>query len=274
MSTDAVDQTIDELRAALAALESQQPGEPELSPDEELEPDGEDEQEPEDEPEPEDSAVGRCEDATLVGGTLYQCALQDGHEGEHSFQVASENEPPAEDSEKRMRQANERLNRENERHWNRIQEIMGPDAAQLVPCELCFELTPGFRWDAAPNEAKAAAVRIAIGLPDVSNYAPSATERMCDDCRGLGKARTGSMVPGQETARCDACGGTGFVATRPRLNAAEDALAAPDAESNVVPFPDDGVERDMFGTPATDPDYGKMPNMRARPVDYWATNRV
>jgi hypothetical protein len=41
----------------------------------------------------------------------------------------------------------------------------------------------------------------------------------------------------------------------------------------VVAFPDDGVERDMFGTPATDPDYGKMPNMRDRPVDYWATNR-
>jgi hypothetical protein len=217
---------------------------------------------------------GRCEAETTVGGTLYRCGLDVLHEGDHAFTPVEDEAAPAEDSEKRMRQANDRLNRENERHWNRIQEIMGPDASALVPCELCFTLTPGFRWDSAPNEETAARVRVAIGLPDVSNFAPSATERACDDCRGLGKVRTGSTVPNRETITCDACAGKGYVNTRPRLNAAEGAPPEPDDPSNVVPFPDDGVERDMFGTPATDPDYGKMPNMRARPVDYWQTNRV
>lgn len=217
---------------------------------------------------------GRCEASTVMGGTLYQCGLQDGHQGEHSFTPSVEDEAPAEDSEKRMRQAGERLDREAERHWNRIKEIMGPDADSLVPCELCFVKTPGFRWDAAPNEETTNAVRIAIGLPDVSNYAPSSTERTCDDCRGLGKVRTGSTVPGQETASCDACKGKGYVATRERLNPANVLPAALDGEPGPTVFADDGVERDMFGTPATDPDYGKMPNMRARPVDYWQTNRV
>lgn len=218
--------------------------------------------------------TGRCEASTVMGGTLYQCALQDGHEGEHSFSPSVDDEQPAEDSEKRMRQAGEKLDREAERHWNRIKEIMGPDADSLVPCELCFVKTPGFRWDAAPNEETSAAVRIAIGLPDVSNFAPSSTERTCDDCRGLGKVRTGSMVPGKETGKCDACDGKGWVQTRPRLNPEPEGAPAAGDDDNAGSFPDDGVERDMFGTPATDPDFGKMPNMRARPVDYWQTNLV
>lgn len=234
--------------------------------------DGEEEAEAEEddlETEPE----GRCEAATTVSGTVFQCALQEGHAGEHAFSPSSDAAPPPEDSEKRMRVAGEKLDREAERHWNRIVEIMGPDSEGLVPCELCFVKTPGFRWDAAPNEETAARVRVAIGLPDVSNYAPSATERTCDDCRGLGKVRTGSSVPGQETGKCDACDGKGYVATRPRLNSTPDGPTPGLSDDNVVAFPDDGVERDMFGTPATDPDFGKMPNMRARPVDYWATNR-
>jgi hypothetical protein len=223
--------------------------------------------------EPVTDEVGRCEASTITAGTLFQCGLQEGHTGEHSFSPSVDHEPPADDSEKRMRQANERLNRENERHWNRIQEIMGADAAGLVPCELCFVLTPGFRWDAAPNEETTNRVRIAIGMPDLSNLAPSATETQCNDCRGLGEVRTGSTVPGKEKIKCDACAGKGYVGTRPRLNLADDPQDGGPSGDNVVAFPDDGVERDMFGTPATDPDYGKMPNMRDRPVDYWATNR-
>lgn len=213
----------------------------------------------------------RCEAETTVGGSTFQCALPAQHEGDHAFQATTDAPPPPEDSAKKMREAGEKLDRESERHWNRIKEIMGDDADGLTPCELCFVKTPGFRWDAAPNEETTNRVRIAIGLPDVSNYAPSATERQCDDCRGLGKVRTGSTVTGEETASCDACKGKGYVSTRERLNT---PVATPEqpVEANGTPaFPDDGIERDMFGTPSTDPDYGKMPNMRARPVDYWQT---
>lgn len=216
----------------------------------------------------------RCEAETTVGGTLFQCALQAEHEGDHAFSATEEVAPAPEDSAKKMQQAGEKLDRESERHWNRIKEIMGDDADGLVPCELCFVKTPGFRWDAAPNEETSARVRIAIGLPDVSNFAPSATERSCDDCRGLGKVRTGSTVPGRETITCDACGGKGYVNSRPRLNTPDAAAEAPPAENGSAPFVDDGVRRDMFGTPEFDEDFEKMPSARKRPTDYWATNRV
>jgi hypothetical protein len=217
---------------------------------------------------------GRCEAETTVGGTLYRCGLEVLHEGDHAFSPVDLMEPPAEDQEKKMRQASDRLDREAERHWNRIVEIMGPDAGGLIPCELCFVKTPGFRWDAAPNTETTTRVRVALGLPDITNYPPSATERVCDDCRGTTRVKTGSLDPLYETKKCDACAGKGYISTRPRLNTPEEDEPATASDGNVVPFPDDGVERDMFGTPATDPDYGKMPNMRARPVDYWQTNRV
>lgn len=234
----------------------------------------EEDETPEPEPAPEPESEGRCEAETTVGGTLYRCALDAEHAGDHSFTPMADTPPAVEDTEKTLRVRGEKLDRENERHWKRIQEVMEEDALDLVPCELCFVKTPGYRWNTAPNEETAARVRIAIGLPDVSNFAPSATERQCDDCRGLGRVRTGSTVPKKETATCDACAGNGYVASRPRLNADASAPAPDAATDSAAPIVDDGIERDMFGTPATDPDFGKMPNMRARPVDYWQTNRA
>lgn len=173
-----------------------------------------------------------------------------------------------------VEKASQQLEKEAARHANRVEQIMGPDFAALVPCELCWQLAPGFRWEREPDDDTKTAVRIAIGLPDVSNFAPSATERTCDDCRGLGKVRTGSTVPNRETITCDACKGLGYVPTRPRQNTEADVVAPVLSTPGAGVVVDDGIERDMFGTPATDPDFGKMPNMRARPVDYWQTNRA
>lgn len=177
-------------------------------------------------------------------------------------------------SEREMEKAIAKLTAEGERHANRIREIMGDDADGLVPCELCLPITPGFRWDRSPDEPTVAAVRVAIGMPDLSNYADSVTERQCPDCHGLGKVRTGSSVPKYETATCDACGGKGFAETRKREHpqTIEDILT-PQTNGEQV-FEDDGIKRDMFGTPETDPDYNLMPGARARPTDYWQTHRV
>lgn len=172
-----------------------------------------------------------------------------------------------------IEKAMQSLAKEAERHKNRIREIMGEDADGLTPCELCLQITPGFRWDRSPDEPTIAAVRVAIGMPDLTNYRASATEHTCDDCGGLGKVRTGSTVAKFETADCDACGGKGFVPTRPRENTSP--LDTPQAATTNEgpPVYDDGVKRDMFGTPETDPDYNLMPGARARPTDYWQTNR-
>jgi hypothetical protein len=216
-------------------------------------------------------------------------AVEMGPDGEHvevDPETGEIHEPAAEPDEEEegadaraartgdVEKASRSLEKESARHAARVEDVMGPDFAALVPCELCWDLAPGFRWDREPDEATKAAVRIAIGLPDVSNFAPSATERTCDDCRGLGKVRTGSTVPNRETITCDACAGLGYVPTRPRLNGATAPPEQADAPDAPAAFPDDGIARDMFGTPSTDPDYGKMPNMRARPVDYWRSGQA
>jgi hypothetical protein len=237
--------------------------------------------EPGPEPEPDDDeanerlpTVGRCEAETTVGGTLYRCALEEGHEDDHSFQPLQEAAPAQDDSEKLMLKSMKSLEREAERHANRIREIVGPDANDLLMCPLCPPNFGGWRFDVAPSEDATRATRIAIGLPDMSNYAMSATERPCDDCRGLGKVRTGSVVPGRETTTCDACGGKGYVATRPRLNTSEDTAPAPAPVNGDAAHVEDGIKRDMFGTPEGDPDYNLMPAARARPIEYWQAQRA
>jgi hypothetical protein len=165
------------------------------------------------------------------------------------------------------------LEKEAERHARRVEELMGSDFAALQSCELCWEAAPGFRWGRMPDPETVAHVRVVIGMPDLSNFAPSSTERQCDDCRGRGKVRTGSCVSKYETAICDACKGKGWVVTRQRLNEIPDAHPDDAPAQGATVSDDDGVTRDMFGTPETDPDYGKMPNMRARPTDYWLTAR-
>lgn len=236
------------------------------------EPDAEPAQAPDAEPEPDPE--GRCEAETTAGGTPYRCALQANHDGDHFFQPEEDETPEASDSEKGMARASKSLELEAARHTKRLQEIMGDDFHALTRCELCFPLAPGYRWDASPNEQTVAAVRVAIGMPDLSNFRPSATEHTCDDCAGLGKVRTGSSVPRHEVADCDACKGKGYMGTRERLNTPPpDAPPAVNGDAPPAAV-DDGIKRDMFGTPETDPDYGLMPNMRARPTEYWQTNRV
>jgi hypothetical protein len=216
----------------------------------------------------------RCEAETTAGGTLYRCALSAEHEGEHSFSpIEAEQRTAPVDDDKAKRQAVEKLANEAERHRKRIGEIMGEDANFLIPCELCMPQFAGYRFDGSPDEATITRVRVAIGMPDLTNYAPSSTERQCDDCRGLGRVRTGSTVQQYETATCDACAGKGFVASRPRMNGEPAELPAEPGPAAPAELHDDGIRRDMFGTPEGDPDYNLMPGVRARPVEYWQIHR-
>jgi hypothetical protein len=225
-------------------------------------------------PAPAPTPEGRCEAETTVGGTLYRCALESDHEDEHRWQPVEDEAPPPAPKATDLDKSRAQLANEAQRHYKRVLEITGEDAEALHPCELCSPLLAGWREDAAPAEATVQAVRVVIGLPDVSNFRASATERACDDCGGLGKVRTGSSVPGRETATCDACGGNGYVPSRPRQNT--ETAAAPAVENGSSDAPDygDGVRRDMFGTPEGDPDFEKLPGARIRPTDYWQQNRA
>jgi hypothetical protein len=238
-----------------------------LEVEEPEEPEPETPEEPE--PEPATETEDRCKAETSAGGTLYRCSLEESHDDEHRFQVYEEAAEPEQQTAKEQRKNAERLAAEAERHAKRIREILGADAESLVACELCSPIFGGWRFDVAPSEEQAHRVRAVLGMPDLSNYAMSATERLCDDCRGLGKVRTGSMVQGRESVTCDACAGKGYVASRPRLNTEAPIAEPAEPENGVHAYIADGVKRDMFGTPEGDPDYGKLPNMRARPTDYW-----
>lgn len=252
------------------------PPEPEPNPEPEPTPEP-DEPEPEPTPEPEAEPTpepeARCEAETVVGGTRYRCALEVGHDDDHRFQTVEDAEPSSGGGQDAVDKAIPKLENEAKRHAGRVREIMGEDANQLVVCELCLPMIPGYRWDSAPDEPTTQRVREAIGLPSLDNFRPSATERKCDDCDGLGKVRTGSLVQGKESIRCDPCDGKGYVGTRERVNTLPEPEPLAAAANGATVYPDDGVKRDMFGTPETDPDYGKMPNMRERPVDYWQTHR-
>lgn len=221
----------------------------------------------------------RCEAETTVGGTLYRCALQSEHDGDHAFQpadVTANGEDNFEGikrtSEADQRKAFQRLEAEAERHAKRLQEIMGEDAAALVQCELCTPNIPGWRFPVSPSEDTINRVRVVLGLPDLTTFEPSQWEAVCPVCKGRTRVKTGSLDPKYETKACDECEGRGYVSTRPRR---QEEQPVPITDSNGTPPEgqwDDGVQRDMFGTPVTDEDYGKMPALRKRPIEYWQTH--
>lgn len=159
-------------------------------------------------------------------------------------------------------------------YGKRVAKAMEEETFGFAPCPLCNDPFPGVRIPRLPSEEAILVIREVIGLPALENFAPSATERVCDDCRGLGKVRTGSSVQGRESATCDACAGYGYVSSRPRQNTGTPAAEPEPAANGAAVVHDDGIRRDMFGTPEGDPDFEKLPNARVRPVDYWASHRA
>lgn len=230
--------------------------------------------EPEPDPTPESEPEGRCEAVTTVGGTEYRCALEGQHEGEHAFTQLEDEPPSAQAQAKDQEKAIQKLSAEALRHRNRLAEIMGEDVGLLIPCELCAPNLAGWRFEGSPTEDTIQAVRQVIGLPDLTNYAPSHWETTCDNCRGLGKVRTGSTVGRHEILDCEACKGKGYITTRERTATPQSTSPIGQPENGEQPVYDDGVRRDMFGTPEGDPDYEKAPPYRQRPTDYWLQNRT
>jgi hypothetical protein len=181
-------------------------------------------------------------------------------------------EPGAEEqvlSEKQVEKALESLGKEATRHANRVSEIMGEDALALVPCELCAVNIPGFRFSIQPNEEVQRAVRAAIGLPTLETLKPDLYSRKCDTCDGAGKVLSGSLVQGRETLACVDCGGNGWKPVGQERQSGAPVATLDGEPAPLAAVPDDGIRRDMFGTPEGDPDFEKMPNARQRPISYW-----
>lgn len=127
---------------------------------------------------------------------------------------APEQEQPAPEltmTEKELEAGRKKIVAENTRHANRVSEIMGDEAQFLEPCPLCSPFVTGFIFPQVPPPEVVDKVRVAIGLPDLSNYQPAKHAQRCDDCAGLGVVLSGSAVPENAVISCPTCNASGFV---------------------------------------------------------------
>lgn len=162
-------------------------------------------------------------------------------------------------SEKQMEKAFKRLEAEQTRHKNRIAEIIGDDADELLPCPLCAPLMPGFRWPLEPEEPVKEAVLAVLGMGGEPDYERATDARICDGCKGLGNVLTGSLVPAHRTKLCPRCGGCGWVNVGGPTQFSErvpgETAPSPVPSVSAEPLPDE----DMWHRPRGHPDYGRMP---------------
>jgi hypothetical protein len=153
----------------------------------------------------------------------------------------------------------------------KLEEIFGKEAADsLELCELCtWTHTHGWRVDALPPPAVVEAVKRAIGIGSLDQYNEFPAFQTCQACGGQCSVKTGAKAGNELTRKCPICKGRGYSSSLPedanRAAAVDPVAAEPQAEGLPAAMPD----RDMFGTPAGHPDYGKMPQFREIPVSHW-----
>jgi hypothetical protein len=99
----------------------------------------------------------------------------------------------------------------------RLTEILGDDATAYAPCEICTAFgTPGWRPGGdLPAEVKVV-VSHALGVQTADDLEQAEDTARCGACGGRGYVRTGSLVPDFESAMCLSCQGRGWVATDER----------------------------------------------------------
>lgn len=159
------------------------PAEPEPEEIEADEPDDEPDDEPGDEPEPEP-----VEDAPETATT------------------------PRDEKEAEVLRG--KVDAEDARHAKRVSDLFGEDAPHLLQCPMCAHLTAGFLFP--PNvmpipDEQLSLVRALLGMPDVSTFEESQTTETCADCKGLGRVKSGSNVPGYDVIDCQRCASKGWV---------------------------------------------------------------
>jgi rubrerythrin len=118
------------------------------------------------------------------------------------------------DFEKMIEKRYKQLDAEKQRHAKRLGEIMGDDAADLIQCPVCMDGIDGYIFppDAVPLPDEAIGrIRQVIGLPDLATFAWAKDTEQCPECKGKGKTRTGSDVPGYDVKECGTCASRGWV---------------------------------------------------------------
>jgi rubrerythrin len=145
-------------------------------------------------------------------------------------------------SEKEIEARFDKLRKEQERHAKRVGEILEEDAQQLLVCELCWPLAPGFRWPLIEEEQRSA-VLTAVGISPEPDLRQDKHSTVCPDCDGYGKVATGSKVEGHKSETCMACNAFGWVGPRKTMKSEVAAPAAPPAVVN-GPHPEAPLDPD------------------------------
>ena len=95
-----------------------------------------------------------------------------------------------------MKKAAKAMERENERHAKRVEEIMGADFELVHPCPKCETFAAGFTFEAPEDQ------------PEMLH---GAQFERCTDCNGYGAVLTGSLADHGRIQTCLTCSGQGFV---------------------------------------------------------------
>lgn len=121
-------------------------------------------------------------------------APDDNEPDDSTAEPESEHEPEQEafDMEKGVKQ----LEAENTRHAKRVAEIMGTDAADLIPCPTCVVGPTGFVFQLPPAEPE---------------YKDAADTQTCEACGGMGDVLSGSHNDRSKLKQCASCSGQGYV---------------------------------------------------------------
>lgn len=139
-------------------------------------------------------------------------------------------------TEKEIDVRGQRLDKENVRHATRVSDIMADDAPNLIPCPVCMDGIAGWVFlpevQALPDES-IARIRQVIGLPDYGNFEYATWAAQCPECKGKGKVKTYSDVPGREVTGCLRCNEAGWINLNVEQNG--NAQLAPEAPAVTGP---------------------------------------
>ncbi len=122
---------------------------------------------------------------------------------------------------------------------------------------------PGFIFDPRQvplSEEQTTAARMLAGMEVNPPLEDDPLSAQCSTCRGWGNVKTGSLVQGEEIAKCDTCQGHGFVGDRLNRILTSGNKRGGLAVTQYEAAPTGEVPRDQWGTPLGHPGYGQAPD--------------
>lgn len=140
---------------------------------------------------------------------------------------------PSPASEKEVKAMKARLDAEDQRHENRIAEIMGQAMEAMAPCPLCraHGFIPGEIPDDFDPEQREVVMR-AMGEGGDATYREHPDLITCETCNGLGHLLTGARNEANYVVSCPECLSKGYINVKEKAAIAQanlDATAPPPA---------------------------------------------